>query len=245
MAGGTRSKIDRRRCRISAMETGFSWGVSCAFQVKDYRRVELSVPSITQGAAFHEKNLSSQDDDDGVGKFTLAQHIQFLSDHRAIPHEVPLLAFGLRNSLVNLRAPIVWRGRTYAVEGEHPEESRRHYFGLGFSDNKMSIGCALGGSSESWSNFFVAGIPVLWDDADEGSLFELILIEAADHSHVFKLPRGRHPEASDASREAWSQLHDVFRSNVHTARDVAVTAMRRAVDEFGPGLARCDDYLNA
>src|SRR5688572_9014226 len=144
-----------------------------------------------------------------------------------------------------LRAPIVLNGETFAVEGERPRESQRPYYGLRLGSDGLSIDSAFPGELESTSEFFVAGVPVLWDDADAATLFDLILIEAADHSHVFKLPRGRHPRATDAGRRSWSQLHDAFAANVHERAADAVTALRRAADACEPTLARCEDYLNA
>ena len=226
------------------MRPSFQWGVHCEFHIEGYKRAILSVPALFAAARFHEKDLLSQRAQI-EGKATLAEHLRFLSDRNIIGGSTPLLAIGVRNNLVNLRAPIMWNGRAYAVEGERPEESLRPYYGIGCRAGKLRIGQALGGTPEVWQDFFISGIPVLWDNVDDETLLNLILVEAADHSHVFRLPRGRHPHATDATRQAWLQLHNIFAANLHSDFATAVAAMRRAVATIEPPLSRCDDYLHA
>ncbi len=126
-----------------------------------------------------------------------------------------------------------------------PCEELPAYYGIGNRDGRLTVGDSYGGGASRWPDFFCAGIPVLWDDVDGDALLDLILAEAADHSHVFDLPRGNHPDATEATREAWTHLHDVFRSIVHADLRAAVRTMRAVVRTINPPLRRCDNYLHA
>src|SRR5271157_2163569 len=131
------------------MRPSFQWGVHCEIHIEGYKRAILSVPALFGAARFQEKDLlwpRAQIE----GKATLAEHVSFLSDRHLIDRSTPLLAIGVRNSLVNLRAPIIWNGRAYAVEGERPEDSLRPYYGIGYRAGKLRIGQALGGTPEVW-----------------------------------------------------------------------------------------------
>ena len=46
-------------------------------------------------------------------------------------------------------------------------------------------------------NWLFSGVPVLWDNLSQKEIYKRILAEAADHSHVFCLPRGNHPEKTE------------------------------------------------
>ncbi len=227
------------------MKPSFQWGVHCEFHVHSYHRAILSGPALSGSVHLGEKDLLAQGVVAAQGKATLAEHLTLLKKQKIIRGDTPLLVLGIRNNLVNLRAPIISRGRTYAVEGECPEDSLRSYYGLGTRNGQLVAGLALGGSRESWPDFFVAGIPVLWDDVDDETLLSLILVEAADHSHVFDLPRGNHPNATEATRRAWSQLHRAFRDSAHADLPTAVSTMRSALAVIDPPPSRCDRYLNA
>lgn len=227
------------------MRPSFAWSVHCEFHVQNYRRAILSVPALSGGDQLGEKDLLAQGPIIAEGKATISEHIALIKNEGIVRTDASLLILGTRNNLVNLRAPIIWRGHAYAVEGERPETSLRPYYGLGSRDGKLFLGQALGGSSESWPEFFVAGVPVLWDDVDEETLLSLILVEAADHSHVFNLPRGSHPNATEATRRKWSQLHQAFRTTVHADLPTAVSAMRSTLGVINPPPVRCENYLNA
>jgi hypothetical protein len=227
------------------MKPSFKWGAHCEFLVENYDRVILSVPALSEAIPFGEKELLLKGSGSTHGKATLTEHLAPLVDQNVIRGDTPLLIIGIRNNLVNLRAPIICGGRAYAVEGERPDQSARPYYGIGSHDGKLAVGQALGGSPEIWSDFFVSGTPVLWDETDQRSLLNLILAEAADHSHVFDLPRGNHPGATERTRQAWSHLHRTFSANVHADLPTVVSAMRSALDAIDPPPPRCDNYLNA
>ena len=115
-------------------------------------------------------------------------------------------------------------------------------------DNLNSTTLPHGGGlgwGRSNSDFFCAGIPVLWDGIDGDELLDLILCEAADHSHVYDLPRGNNPKATDATRNAWASLHAVFIEKLYSDLPDAVNALRRVINDCNPPLQRCDDYFHA
>ena len=138
------------------MRPSFEWGIHCEFVVQSYKKAVVSVPALSSGDSLNEKELVSRGEAVNEGKATLTEHLRFLESGQAIPKKTPLLILGIRNNLVNLRAPIIWKGHAYAVEGERPRDSLRPYYGIGIRDGKLSIGQALGGSSENWPDFFIA-----------------------------------------------------------------------------------------
>jgi hypothetical protein len=223
---------------------GFVFGVHCDLLVGSYSRALLSVPAISRSQRLDEKPLLPGGVVATDGKATLDEHLAYLRTQGAIREDAPLLALGLRNNLVNLRAPVIVDGQFYAVEGERPAESRRPYYGIGYRNGKLSMGTALR-DAEAWPEFFCAGVPVLWDGLDEESLLDLMMIEAADHSHIFNLPRGNHPLASDSTRGSWARLHEVFKNCLHADLASAVQSMLDVAASITPPLVRCDDYLHA
>ena len=72
-------------------------------------------------------------------------------------------------------------------------------------------------------------MPVLWDDIEPQDLYKRIVTEAADLSHVWVLPRGNHPDATDESRTLWQEIQNIFQVNVHESRDKAYTAIEDCI----------------
>ncbi|HBG95872.1 MAG TPA: hypothetical protein DDY14_11275 [Chromatiaceae bacterium] len=223
--------------------------ISGSYEVRlsRYARVALSIPVLESGEELKAKDLLNADASQAEGRYSVHEHVRFVVDRGLVRGDAPLLVLGMRNSLVNLRAPVIWHGRPYAVAGEQPEMSLRPYYGLGLRDGSLVLDCALGDASEaaSWLEFFCAGNPVLWDDARGDELFDLLLCETADHSHLFDIPRGHHHLANEATRALWSRLHVVFEQHLYSKQTVAAAAMRKVVSECVPPLSRCNNYFHA
>jgi hypothetical protein len=211
------------------------------------RRATVSIPALDHGERrLRTKDLISAGPVDSGGKFILEEHLQAALEHGRIARDAPLLVLGLRNSLVNLRAIVETRGSILAVEEEEPARSQRPYYGLHYSGGEFRMVERHGfGDRVADGDFFCSGVPVLWDNLAGEDLFERILIEAADHSHVFDLPRGNHPRATDASRCAWENLHEAFQANLYEETPVAIRAMRKALALGGRILSRCHTYLHS
>jgi hypothetical protein len=225
----------------------FIYGAHCEIQVACYTRAMLSVPALDQGERLESKDLLASGKVSEGGKYTLEEHLGYLKAQDSMTPDRPLLVLGLRNNLVNLRTPIIRQGRVFAVEGEEPLRSQRPYYGIGYRNGQLVCDTALGGAGkpEDWSEFFCAGIPVLWDELDNESLLGLMLCEAADHSHVYDLPRGAHPAATEYTKQAWLQLHNVFNKHLYADQETAAGAMQDEVVRFVPSLRRCDNYFHA
>lgn len=219
----------------------------CELDLQRYERAVLSIPALHENAPIETKDLLFAGEGYADGKYSLDEHLQFLQRQGTIQPNQPLLVFGMRNSLVNLRAPVIQHGRAYAVAGEEPERSARPYFGLGNRNGRVVLDCALGNGHgpEEWPDFYCAAVPVLWDRLSDDTVFDLMLSEAADHSHVFDLPRGKHPLATDLTRDAWSRLHAVFERHLHADLKTISEAIRQEVNKFDPPLLRSDDYFHA
>lgn len=234
---------------MRATDDGASFQVRthCEIVVRDYQRALLSLPALDRNDETTGKDLLAVTPRRESGKYTLDEHLAALRAQNTISPDQPLLVVGLRNSLVNLRAPVIRGGRIYSLVDESPTRSARPYFGLGCEEGRLRIDCALAGAGgpEQWPEFFCAAPPVLWDDVGESELFERMLTEFADHSHLFALPRGGHPLASDASRALWSRLQAVFAANVHSDRVTAVAALRAVLTALEQPLPRAEDYFHA
>ncbi len=220
---------------------------SYELRIRRYVKAALSLPAIEEDIEIEAKDLLTNAEVSTEGKYLVEEHLKFAVERGLVRPDAPLLVLGMRNSLVNLRAPVIWQGVVHAVAGENPESSLRPYYGLGLQGGALVFDRVLGGSSDaaSWPDFFCAGIPVLWDDMPEVELFDLMLCEAADHSHLFNLPRGHHYLPTEASGDMWSQLNRVFKRHVHSNLAVAKQTMRDAVAACRPPLQRCSSYFHA
>lgn len=230
------------------MNTSFNiFTMRYELEVIDYQKVHLSIPALQYGEALKPKDLLNSGDVSADGKYNLEQHLQLLVQNQRIKADTPLLVLGMRNSLVNLRCPVIIEGQVYAVEGEHPKNSARPYYGIGLRNNRFVCDRVMAdyGSANDWQEFFCAGVPVLWDDLEPDVLFETLLCEAADHSHIFNLPRGNHPEATDFTRNAWQSLQNTFLQNLHADAESATQAMLKVLADVNPPLSRANDYLHA
>lgn len=226
------------------MTPGLDFGARLELSIPRYGCAYLSIAGQSAAPDYREKELLSSGPASIDGKATLEEHLDSLSTRHASLRTVPLVVLGLRNSLVNLRAPVIHGKRFQAVDGESPLESQRPYYGVEYRNSKLSMTVVRDEPAE-WPDFFFAGIPVLWEGFTGESLLDLMLIEAADHSHIFDLPRGNSPRATDSTRQAWADLHTAFRRCVHADHDSAVEVMRGAVSKIDAPLTRSDDYLHA
>lgn len=173
------------------------------------------------------------------GRLSLSDHVKKIIREGRINEEYSTVVISVRNVMANLRCGAWIRGLTedfVCVAGENPYQSKRPYHALCCKDDRLEI-CELFPSRKTLENYdwVITGVPVLWED----QTFERMLTECADHSHVFNLPRGNHPEANEASKKRWSELHEVFKSVLHEEREVAFLAMQKASD----GLRMEDEYF--
>jgi hypothetical protein len=137
-------------------------------------------------------------------------------------------------------------GSCHAILPENPRESKRPYYGFVVDrDAKITL------EKRSWNSdqpspsdeTFISGVPAFWQGMTREQLFDTMLVEAADHSHLFQIPRGAHPDATDASRARWQQLHDVFKKTLHASAEEAAAAMHAALRDGSP-LEKEDGYLH-
>lgn len=212
-------------------------------------RAVLSIPALEQeGAHLRTKDLLSPEISAEDGKFSIEQHLASLTARGEIESGRPLLVFGMRNNLVNPRAIVIARGRAWAAESEEPEASARPYFGLGRGNGRFLMDTALGEADSPaglWQEFFCSGIPVLWDDLSGEELFRLMLAETADPSHLFDLPRGKHPQATDQSRAAWKRLHETFLRHLHSPLEEVAESLCATIRSLPEPLIRCSTYLHS
>jgi hypothetical protein len=131
---------------------------------------------------------------------------------------------------------------TLATVTEEKLSSARPYHALRYAKGKYSIEEYRLGESLDGIEWLVTGIPVLWDCPDN-DLFERLVTEAADHSHVWELPRGNHPEATCTTRCQWKALHDEFVATLAADRGTAAAAILKKAQQFS--LTREKKYLHS
>ncbi|MBK9502138.1 MAG: hypothetical protein IPO06_22725 [Leptospiraceae bacterium] len=146
-------------------------------------------------------------------RLTIEEHLEKLkTEGRLKSPSKPLLVLSVRNVMANLRCVAYIKGFTEEILGVAEEiPSERPYFVFGKKDSKyvMENVNPKTENLENW-DWFLSGVPVLWDNASELELFQNIVTEAADHSHVWKIYRGNHPEATETSRTTWEELQKIF-----------------------------------
>jgi len=149
--------------------------------------------------------------------------------------EQPLATISVRNVLANHRCIAFQEGndKPATVTGEK-FNSERPYHALALTQSgKLEI-------KEIYANlvnlsdykWFITGIPVLWDDENGDKLFERMLAEAADISHIYYLPRGKHPAATPDSEDIWDEMHQVFVEHLSSSRCQVAGELRKIAADY-------------
>ena len=180
------------------------------------------------------------------GRSTVEEHLSHLvqscKEHgNPIAPTAPLVALSCRNVLANLRCGAWIKGRTtgfLTVIEEESARARRPYHALGLKNGRLVIEEFIP-RPDTLNSFewLVTGVPVWWDGEP---VFQRILTEAADPSHVFHLPRGHHPLATKETISRWQRLHRRFLDLVNSPLDEAFREMRKSA----LGLKRENNYLH-
>ncbi len=232
---------------MNASSPSFAVQTHFLLMVRGCRNAFLTSPALdADGSSLESKDLLSSGPVSTAGKGTLEEHLRQLAASGAVGDDRPLLALGLRNSLVNQRCTVIVNGRVFAADGERPEDSARPYYGISWRQGRFFAVELLPSRRQVESTgLFFSGVPVLWEGLSGEALFDRLLTEASDHSHVFDIPRGNHPQATDESRRTWSTLQQVFLDHLHADGTTAARAMRETVGSLGHALERCDSYLHS
>ncbi len=171
--------------------------------------------------------------------------------------EPPLLVAGTRNVLCNLRCigytktPHPSQGSSPAFAAVHEESDlvRRPYHALRYAQGRFWIdeyspsGPLRASTADlAETDWLITGTPVYWD-CDSEELFDRMITDAADHSHVWQLHRGNHPRANDLSRQQWSHLHAAFTETLSSDRLTAASRLRELAERYQ--LVREDNYLHS
>ncbi|HUG71727.1 MAG TPA: hypothetical protein VMM76_28545 [Pirellulaceae bacterium] len=225
-------------------------GYRAAFTVT--LRTAASVLSLTR-TAIGKKELAEPG---GACPDRLAPHEHY--DRLGAQPGSPLLVAGVRNVLSNLRCVafshemstrhIESHRRIAAVTEEHGYPGRPYHAiickGGEISIEEFMPDGSLFEVQERLDSvdWMVSGTPVWWD-CNEHELFDRMITDAADHSHVWQLPRGNHVDATDLTRKQWTQLQDEFIDTLADDRNTAAERLRVLVDGFD--LKRENDYLHS
>jgi len=185
---------------------------------------------------------------------TVAEHLEgMIKNGRLSDPSRPLMVLSARNVLSNLRCIAYIKGLTQtpisvaeeypvlkqAIEGE--SACFRPYHVLGDLNGQIVIDEWNPHQSNGYEWFF-SGVPVLWDDEAPDELFERMITEAADHSHIWHLPRANHPDTTPASEGHWLKLQEIFTQSLTESR----TSVFQRLCEYAQknGLQRESNYLH-
>jgi len=158
-------------------------------------------------------------------------------------HKQPLATVSVRNVLANHRCIAFQEGneKPAAVTGEILN-SERPYHALALTQSgKLEIKeLYVGREKLNDYKWFITGIPALWDDDSE--LFERMLAEAADPSHIYHIPRGMHPAATPRTKQIWHEMRDVFVEYLSAPRSRVSDVLRQIADRYS--LERENSYFH-
>jgi len=207
--------------------------------------------SLSQFSPPKKKELDGAYGHTKASRLTIKEHLKkLLMEKRILDCNRPFIVISVRNVLANLRCISWLNGYTktpISVSEEYGALFKsRPYYLLGEKKGRLVIEQwdpqtwnPDSGSDFSW---FISGVPVLWDDVDGDDLFRTIVPEAADHSHVWRLPRGSHPDATDKTRGQWKNLQKIFMKNMTASRESAFDELNDYAVENR--LEREDGYLH-
>ncbi|VEN74914.1 conserved hypothetical protein [Candidatus Desulfarcum epimagneticum] len=207
--------------------------------------------SLSQFVPPEKKELAGPRGHTKASRLTVKEHLKkMLMEKRILDCNRPFMVLSVRNALANLRC-VAWLKDHTPTPISVSEEygilfKSRPYYLFGEKKGKLVI---EKWDPKSWDpdaglnfSWFVSGPPVLWDDADKDTLFRMIVPEAADHSHVWRLPRGSHPDATDKTRDQWKSLQKIFMENMTASPESAFEALNGYAVEND--LQREDGYLH-
>jgi hypothetical protein len=184
------------------------------------------------------------------GRLPADAHCRQLLASGGIQPGLPTWLLSVRNFLSNLRVIACVGSGTEprGVATEAIAESRRPYHVLG---SRRDAGGAKRLVVEEWDprrdttttfDWFLSGVPVVWDDESGDQLLRRLVPEASDVSHVWRIPRGKHPEATPETQATWTELNGLFDRLLTATRDEAADQLiKAATDEK---LAREDSYCH-
>lgn len=200
--------------------------------------------SIAEYSSIEKKNLTETAHTKS-GRLSIPEHILKLKTEGILRDtKTPILALSCRNVLANLRCIGFIKGNENIACVKEEKESERPYFILGQKkDGSLSIDKLIN-TKENRNSFdwFLSGIPVLWESFSEEELFKSIVTEAADHSHVWKIYRGNHPEATEESKKNWEDLQKIFIDTLSDSNDIAFEKLIQHANN--KKLEREDNYLH-
>lgn len=196
-----------------------------------------AVLSLAQYSPSNEKQVAS-------GKHTaksrllIQEHAEKLMTEGRIDPNIPTVVVSVRNTLSNLRCGAWVRSLTngfITVAEEDPAKSTRPYHIIGMrKDGQLEITELFQKSLPQYEWAF-SGVPILWEDY----LYERMITECADHSHIWHIPRGNHPQATEQTKKTWEQLHEIFRSVLYVDRKTAA----KEINKCASGLEREKGYF--
>jgi len=222
-----------------------SFKTSLVFEqiIEDYSDVILS---LSQYIAPEKKPLLEKEHTK-VARIPPTEHLHKLISEKRLPEKSPLMVLSCRNVLSNFRCiayikELMPKPISVKEEGELCE-SKRSYHILGKKRGELCI--------ETWKpwvtsyeeyDWFISGVPVLWDQADKQTLYKKIVTETSDHSHVWVLPRANNPIATKETRKLWQDIQDIFQKHVLDDRDTAYNAINSFIKT--QSMTRENNYLH-
>lgn len=211
--------------------------------IKQAKNIHLSL------AQYHP--ISSKDVVSGrhtkAGRLSPREHLdQLVRSDRLRDLNCPLIVISIRNVLSNLRCVAYLlkenENKPLAVKDEIFSPQRPYHI-IGMKEAGLVMeNFTPGAGLENEFNWFFSGVPVLWEGRNEETLYQGIVAESSDHSHVWKIPRGSHPKATEKTREHWENLHEIYMKSLELSTFEASQRLLAYAETHQ--LEREDNYLH-
>jgi len=223
---------------LNSDEKNFSFAGQLELTIP-FQRIVLSLGEYVSPDAKDVNSTQAQ----AHARKTVIEHIESLLKFGRIKPDHPVLVISIRNVLSNLRCGVWVKGLTASfitVQGESTVATRPYHI-IGMRKGNLFAG-ELVPTKDSLADFdwLFSGVPVVWDSKTVH--LNRIVTEVADPAHIWKLPRGHHPDKTSTSEKQWEEMNKIFCNSLTWKREAAGEAILTAATEMK--LERESNYLH-
>lgn len=214
----------------------FSFAIRAGIVLSNVRNIHLSMGRTT---SLPPKKVASVSSEGHLqeGRLLPDEHLELLFEKKRINEHSPLLVISVRNLLSNLRCiGYVAENKDLACVTGEQLGSPRPYHVLGKTWEGEMVMEELSPNTNSVVDrfeWFLSGVPVLWDNEDPDTLLTRLVPEVADPSHIWHIPRGGHPQATRETNQQWETLHSEFLACLSKTRNSASERLQGLANRLG------------
>lgn len=202
-----------------------SYEISINFSQRITGARHISLSSMNLTARPPKDVLEAKESGPNIAKWSAQQHLAEIARNAPGQWDGPSLVISVRNILSNRRCIALVEGQPtpWTLKGEDLEA--RPYHALGWNARTARLEVVEWSPQSATAcdyTWLFTGVPTRWDDETGDLLLARMATEAADPAHVWHLPRGNHPQATNTSRTAFAQMEQAFVQSVSSDRLDAV-----------------------